>query len=117
MEIGTMTTDKTRGRGAVVYEVDVEVDSAIAADYRGWLREHVAEMLSLPGFTGATMYDVLEPAPSAGCIRLSVQYRLRNREALDTYLRKHAPRMRADGVARFGDRFRAQRRVLSALRR
>ena len=104
-------------RGPVVYEVDVEVDNAVAADYRVWLRDHVAEMLALPGFTGAKVYEVVEPPPSAGCIRLCVQYRLRDRDALEAYLREHAPRMRADGVARFGDRFRAQRRVLTALRR
>lgn len=112
-----MTTTKGRKSGAVIYEVDVEIDSAIAADYRDWLRGHVAEMLELPGFGSAKVYDVVDPAPSAGCIRLCVQYRLRDRDALDAYLREHAPRMRADGVARFGDRFRAQRRVLTAVRR
>ena len=112
-----MNTTKARRGGAVIYEVDLEIDSAIAAEYREWLRDHIAEMLALPGFTGARAYEVMEPAPSAGCIRLCLQYRLRDREALDAYLREHAPRMRADGVARFGDRFRAQRRVLSALRR
>lgn len=112
-----MNATGARVRGPVVYEVDVEVDNAVAADYRAWLRGHVAEMLTLPGFTGAKVYDVVEPAPSAGCIRLSVQYRLRDRDALDAYLREHAPRMRADGLARFGDRFRAQRRILTPVRR
>jgi hypothetical protein len=41
-----------------------------------------------------------------------VQYRLIDAAALEAYLRDHAPRLRADGVARFGERFRAQRRVL-----
>jgi hypothetical protein len=40
---------------------------------------------------------------------------LRDRAALDDYLREHAPRMRAEGIARFGDRFRAERRVLVPL--
>ena len=93
-----MNTTKARRGGAVIYEVDLEIDSAIAAEYREWLRGHIAEMLALPGFTGARASEVMQPA-------------------LDAYLREHAPRMRADGVARFGDRFRAQRRVLSALRR
>ena len=115
--MNTTATTKGRKGGTVIYEVDLEVDNAIAADYRAWLRGHVAEMLELPGFTGARTYEVVEPVPSAGCIRLCVQYRLRDRDALDAYLREHAPRMRADGVARFGDRFRAQRRVLTALKR
>ena len=38
-------------------------------------------------------------------------------DALQAYLRDHAPRMREDGLARFGGRFRAQRRVLHTLAR
>ena len=111
----TRTGRKATGR--VTYEVDVEVDAAIADEYRDWLRGHIAEMLALPGFTGAQLYMILEPPPSAGCIRLCVHYRLHDQAALDAYLREHAPRMRADGVARFGDRFRASRRVLAGIRR
>jgi hypothetical protein len=96
----------------VIYEVNLELDSSIEAAYRAWLAPHIEEILALPGFTGARVYDVLEPAPTAGCIALCVQYLLTDRTSLDTYLRDHAPRLRADGVARFGECFRAQRRVL-----
>lgn len=100
----------------VIYEVNIEVDAAAHDDYRAWLRGHIAEILALPGFTGAKVFDVLEPPPSAGRVGLSVQYALRDREALDDYLRDHAPRLRADGVARFGDRFHATRRILRVAR-
>jgi hypothetical protein len=72
----------------------------------------VAELLALPGFLAAEIFRIEEPAPPAGEVALSVRYRLRDRAALDAYLRDHAARLRADGVARFGDRFRASRRVL-----
>lgn len=97
---------------AIVYEVNVEVDAEIAAAYRTWLRAHIAEILALPGFVDARTFEVRDPAPTAGRIALCVQYRLTGTAALDAYLREHAPRLRADGVARFGERFRAQRRVL-----
>ena len=97
---------------AVVYEVNVEADVEIAAAYRAWLREHIAEILGLPGFVDARTFEVLDPPPAAGRIALCVQYRLTDAAALDAYLREHAPRLRADGVARFGERFRAHRRVL-----
>ena len=100
------------GAMSLVYEVTLEVDAAIAADYRAWLEDHVAQILALPGFTGARIYEVLEPQPPATLVALCVQYTLRGRDDFDAYLREHAPRMRADGVARFGDRFRAERRVL-----
>lgn len=103
------------GPPGLVYEVNLEVEDAIAADYRDWLGRHVAEILALPGFLGATLCDVREPAPPPGFVGLCVQYRLRDEAAYSGYLRDHAPRMRAEGEARFGGRFRAWRRVLQPL--
>ena len=96
----------------IVYEVNLDVDAGIAADYRAWLDVHVGDILALPGFTGARILEVQEPAPPPARIALCVQYTLVDAAALDGYLREHAPRLRADGVARFGDGFRAHRRIL-----
>lgn len=101
----------------VIYEVNIEVDVAAHDAYRAWLVDHVAEILALPGFTGAKVFDVLDPPASAGRVGLCVQYALKDQAALDDYLRDHAPRLRADGMARFGDRFQASRRVLQPTRR
>ena len=98
----------------IVYEVNVEIDAAIEDAYRAWLRDHVDAMLSLPGFTGADVFDVVDPPPAPQRAHLCVQYRLVDDAALQAYLRDHAQRMRADGVSRFGDRVRATRRVLTA---
>lgn len=97
----------------VVYEVNVDVDTAIAQDYRAWLQAHVAQMLELPGFESAQVFEVLEPV-EAGRAAWCVQYRLHDAAALEAYVRDHAPRMRAEGLARFGERLRAHRRVLQA---
>ena len=99
--------------GGVVYEVNLDVDAAIAGEYRAWLGAHAGEIVALPGFTGARTFDVLDPPPAPGRVALCVQYALRDGAALEAYLRDHAPRLRADGIARFGDRFRATRRVLA----
>jgi hypothetical protein len=97
---------------AIAYEVDIDLDAGIEADYRAWLGDHVAEILALPGFTGACVQDVLDPAPAPGRVSLCVRYLLRDDDALQAYLARHAPRLRADGIARFGGRFTAHRRVL-----
>lgn len=97
----------------IVYEVSVHIEPALRDAYFAWLRPHVAEILVLPGFTGADMFDVDEPLADDGWIGVCMQFRLVDRAALDAYLRDHAPRLRADGIARFGDRMRAQRRVLA----
>lgn len=96
----------------ICYEVNLEIDAAIEAEYRTWLRTHINEMLALPGFVSAQCFDILDPAPVPGRIALCVQYFLRDAQALQAYFDQHAPRMREDGVARFGGRFSASRRVL-----
>lgn len=94
----------------VVYEVNLEADADIAGPFDTWLRDHVADMLQFEGFRSAEILD--DPAAPAGRIRRIVQYRLRDQAALEDYLANHAPQMRAQGIARFADRFSAERRVL-----
>ena len=101
----------------LIYEVNLTVDTEIADEYRLWLMAHVQEMLALPGFTAARILEVVDAAADADEIVLCTQYELANQQALDDYLRTHAARMRSEGVARFGDRFRASRRVLRDLGR
>jgi quinol monooxygenase YgiN len=98
--------------GEIVYEVNIDLDAAIEADYRDWLRGHVEEILALPGFIDARVFDVIDPPPAPGRITLCTQYRLRDAAALQDYFDQHAPRLRGDGIARFGGRFVATRRVL-----
>lgn len=100
---------------AVIYEVNLDVDASVEADYRIWLHAHVAEILALPGFLDAHVFDVVDPPPAPGRIAICTHYRLIDHNALQAYLEEHAPRLRADGVARFGGRFTASRRVLQAL--
>lgn len=99
----------------IVYEVNLFVQRAIEDEYRPWLAAHVREMLGLPGFIGASVFDVVEPAAGTDEIALCVHYRLQDESALADYLREHAPRMRNDGIGRFGAAFRAQRRVLRSV--
>jgi antibiotic biosynthesis monooxygenase (ABM) superfamily enzyme len=98
---------------AVIYEVTLHARAEIADAYLAWLREHVVAMLGLPGFEGAELHAL--DAGSADERGWCVRYRLGDRAALDAYLRDHAPRMRAEGIARFGDAFRAERRILVPL--
>ena len=100
----------------IVYEVNVFVRREIEDAYREWLDAHVREIVALPGFEGARVFERMEPAAAEGEFALCMQYRLRDAQALEDYLREHAPRLRADGIARFGEGFRAERRVLAPLR-
>lgn len=95
------------------YEVELEVDRAIAEDYLRWLRPHMQEILALPGFLGTELLEEVDTAPGARR-RFCARYRLRDDDALQRYLREDAPRLREDGLRRFGTQFSARRRVLRA---
>ena len=95
----------------IVYEVNLSVERLIAEEYAGWLHAHVRELLALEGFVDATILREPEhDQPERE--HYVVHYRLESRDALERYLREDAPRMRAEGVERFGGRFTAWRRVL-----
>src|SRR5690606_19322006 len=100
----------------VIYEVNLSVDAEVAGAYAAWLGPHIDELLALDGFLGAARFAVEGDAGSgpgrAPRVRWCVQYRLRDREALDRYFEEHAARLRGDGLARFRGRFEATRRVL-----
>lgn len=95
---------------SLIYEVALEPDPEILGDFEAWLEYHVDEMLELPGFTGASIHKAENPDTGAA-LRI-VRYELPDRAALQRYLDEHAPRMRAQGLERFGDRFRASRRIV-----
>jgi quinol monooxygenase YgiN len=95
----------------LVYEVTLRVDRDIAGDYQAWLHQHVREMLALPGFVAATVFELPDAADAASVV-YCCHYRLVDRAALDDYLQVHAARMRGDGQLRFAGRFSAERRIL-----
>ncbi len=100
-------------RGQVIYEVTLRPEPSIQAEFDAWLEDHVQEMLALPGFLEAGVYRSEDPG--SGDILRTVHYVLRDRQALDAYLRDHADRMRSLGVGRFGDAFSASRRILESV--
>lgn len=99
----------------IVYEVTLQVDRDIVADYRDWLHGHIAQIVALPGFVGAQLFETRDdPALEVARCGFVVTYRLTDQAALQRYFDEFAPALRADGLARFGGRFSATRRVLQA---
>ncbi len=99
---------------ALIYEVNLSVDAEVIDDYRAWLAGHVEQMLRIPGFVDAEVLEVVDPPAAMGQAALSVRYRVHSMAALQDYFEHRAAAMREDGRRRFGDRFRAERRVLRA---
>ena len=96
----------------VLYEVTLHVEPALLHEYDSWLKEHVAEMLTLPGFGGARVFAIQPDNADPALVGRVVHYWLENRRAFDTYLHDHAEGMRGEGLRRFGDKVKATRRIL-----
>jgi hypothetical protein len=95
----------------VVYEVTLSVPEARAEELADWLPWHASEMLALPGFIDANIFDP-EPDEQTGRMRCEVQYVVSDRKSLDEYLEQKADEMRREGIERFGDDLSATRRIL-----
>ncbi len=95
----------------VVYEVNLTIESGVVGEFRTWLKQHVQEMLTFDGFRGAKVLKV-EEGPA---YRMTVWYFIESRAQLEAYFQGEASRMRSEGLARFGGRFEANRRILELL--
>ena len=98
----------------VIYEVNLAVEPEIDVDWRDWIGPHMAELVSLDGFEAANLYRV-EAEQETATIHYTVQYQVKSREALECYFQEHAPRLRQEGLERFGDRFQATRRIYQSV--
>lgn len=89
----------------IIYEVNIEVDDSILDAYNIWLKEHVQEILKIPGFEKAHIFRDEK--------KFCVHYWVSSQSDLDNYLKSHAPLMRQKGIDLFKDKFKASRRFLT----
>ncbi|MDE2140110.1 MAG: DUF4286 family protein [Gammaproteobacteria bacterium] len=102
--------------GEIIYEVTLDIQRRAAGRFDAWLKQHMRDMLALPGFLDARLLPAEEipPLADAHSVRRVVQYRLAGKQDLENYLSQHAARMRAESTRYFGKRLAARRRLLDA---
>ena len=97
-----------RGGGNVVYEITARVEPSIVAEFTKFMVEtHVPDLLATGHFSSATI------AANDGLVRIS--YIAISPDDLKTYLEDHAPRLRAEVVARFPTGVQIERNELQLL--
>lgn len=98
----------------MIYEVNLNINKEIYPEFIEWLREHIKEILQLPGFIQACLLEEeLEQTEGFDQEKLTVQYQLESKDDLQRYFTDFAPKMREDGINRFKDQFSANRRIFS----
>ncbi len=84
----------------LIYTVTATLpDEATASEYIAWLNDGHVQAVVSGGAASAHVIRVEEPAAP---IQVETRYVFASREDHDRYLRDHAPRLRAEGLARFG---------------
>ncbi len=95
----------------IIYEVSCTVSPEVSDAFAAWLRHHVPEVAALPGFLEGRWGEQVGGA-AGGARTFVCWYRLADAAAMERYFAVDAPRMRADGLRRFGERYTATRRVI-----
>jgi len=98
----------------IIYNVTINVDDSIHAEWLNWIKAHIPEVLGTGKFSGAKLTKVLVDEEMGGTT-YSVQYMAKSREHLQAYYSEDAAGLRMDGVQRFGQSALAFRTELEVI--
>jgi hypothetical protein len=74
-------------------------DETTRSEYIAWLREGHIDAVLQGGADSGMIVRIEQPATP---LQVETRYVFSTRALFERYLREHAPRLRADGLARFG---------------
>ncbi len=98
-----------------IYNVTVNVDESIHAEWLVWIENHIPEVLATGHFLSAKMTQVLVEEEMGG-ITYSIQYTAKTKEDLDNYYNLSAEKLRGDGMKKFADKMLAFRTELKVIK-
>lgn len=88
----------------VTYTLRVSLnDEAMRRTYIAWLAEDHLAKVRAGGAMEAEVISLDAGGVEVGRVGVEVRYRFRDRATLDRYLAEHAPKLRAEGLARFAN--------------
>ena len=98
-----------------IYNVTVNIDESVHAEWLVWIEQHVNEVLDTGHFVSAKMTQVLVEEEMGG-VTYSIQYTANSKEDIKNYYTQDAERLRADGMRRFADKMLAFRTELKVIK-
>ena len=98
----------------IIYNVTSNIHASIHDQWLAWIKEHIPHVLATGHFTEAKLTKVLVNDPE-GSVTYSVQYRAKSREALETYYKNDADKLRDVGFQIFGDKVLSFRTELEVI--
>lgn len=98
----------------IIYNVTVNIDNTVHREWLSWIKDHIPQVLATGKFTEAKLTKVLVQEEMGGHT-YSIQFKAHNREALDSYYKEDAERLRQDGLKRFADKMLSFRTELEVI--
>ena len=99
----------------IIYNVTSNIDESIHNEWLTWMKqEHIPQVLATGKFQKATLVRVLVEEDMGG-VTYSVQYKTPSREALETYYKEDAPKLRTEILKKFADKVLAFRTELEII--
>ena len=98
----------------IIYNVTVNIDNTVHQEWLSWIKDHIPQVLATGKFTEAKLTKVLVQEEMGGPT-YSIQFKAHNREALDSYYKEDAERLRQDGLKRFADKMLSFRTELEVI--
>lgn len=87
----------------IIYNVTVNIEKSIHDEWLIWIKNYIPLVLATRKFTDAKLTKVLFEEEMGGAT-YAIQYSAKSREALDSYYKNDADKLRQDGLLKFADK-------------
>ncbi|HZH95967.1 MAG TPA: DUF4286 family protein [Flavisolibacter sp.] len=99
----------------IIYNVTIQVDNAIAAEWLTWLQEvHIPDVMATNCFTEFKIVRLLEVDESDGPT-YATQYFAESKADYNRYIEIYAPALRQQSINKWGDNFVAFRTLMKII--
>ena len=95
----------------VLYEINLTIDNNSPELFMEWLPGHVQRVLKAKGFIDASIFQEEKEG-----LQITVFYKVKSREDLESYFNGYAKEMRQEGLDKFPNQFKASRKVHALLK-
>jgi hypothetical protein len=100
----------------IVYNVTINIDESIHADWVKWMKEkHLSDVMATGMFTSYKFLKLLSKQDDETGETYAIQYFAPTMENYEKYQAEFAPALQKDGRDLFGDKFHAFRTLLEEM--
>lgn len=100
----------------IIYNVTVNIEDEVHADWIAWMKEfHIPEVMNTGFFVEHKICKVITTQEDETGHTYAIQYTCNSMDDLDEYQEKHAPKLIEEHVARYKGKFVAFRTLLEVV--